>query len=846
MNMTNAEIKRLCEELMRADTESDVVSILEQKGLWDDETLWRDYGDTEDNISTIGGQQSRAEYALVEKITNSIDATLINKCFLSGMKPQSPDAPKTIRDAVARYYDESGKGYIQDWTKGQRDKVSRTITLATTGISPDVQRKEGVNRILSPSISIADCGEGQTPDEMPNTILSIHRGNKKNIAFVQGEYNQGGTGVLEFCGRKKLQFAMSRRNPAILDPNHSADDLLWSFTIVRREAPKTNEKRFRYTYLAPVQRAGTLGGLLRFSADSMPIFPETKDAYARPSEWGTLIKLYEFRYPAHGHILRHPGLLYRLDMLLPEMPLPIRLYECRKGFGGKPGSYHTPIAGVRVRLDQDLERDPTDEKKVLESGFPDHVPFRVKYDDDQFEDLTATIFLFKKDQHKAYKQNQGLLYTYNGQVHSQFDKRFFRTKDVGLDFIDKSILVFLDLSKLSQPAKADIIMTSRDRSRDSDFHREVQIRLKEILKEHPRLREVRNERQEAAQKDRIADSKPLENVLRNIITRSPTLSTLFSPGQRLSSAFKKKKVKSKKKIFDEKLHPTYFRLKGQRDDKIMHKTAHLGQRFRIQFETDAEREYFRRRENPGQFELFFVSEGELQPVLEYTGPYIFNGIANVNIALPEGCIIGDEIRYVATVTDDTLVEFVNELVVDVKPEQQVTTGNKKRSRIQPPSDDAGGDRTVPTGISLPEPLHLYEKDWGDYDFNQFSALRVSQKGTNEKTKQTEYMYFVNMDNEYLKHELKGSKEDAAILKAQFSTGMTVIGLALLNQQQNTGKSIDDEENVGESDVYDTIERVSTALAPFLIPLVRELGRDDFADYAIDEGSDLEDTLEDAA
>lgn len=840
--MSNEDVRKLCEKLMHIDTESEMVGALKDAGYWDDDDAWRDYGDSEDNISTIGGQQSRAEYALVEKLTNSIDATLINQCYLSGIRPQSPEAPKSIRDGVARFYDEASKGYLQDWTEGQRTKASRNITLSTTGTSPNKQRDAGVSKPVSPCINIADCGEGQTPDGMPKTILSIHKGNKRNIAFVQGEYNQGGTGVLEFCGRKKMQFVLTRRNPAILDDDHSPDDLLWSFTVVRREAPKTDEKRFRYTYLAPLKQDNSeLGALLRFSADSMPIFPESNKAYARESEWGTLIKLIEFRYPAHGHILRQTGLLYRLDMLLPEMPLPIRLHECREGYGGKPGSFHTPIAGLRVRLD----KDETD-KKVLEEGFPDHVPFRVKYDDDQFEDLTAGIFLFKKDQHKAYKQNQGLLYTYNGQVHTQFDKRFFRTKDVGLDFIDKSLLVFLDCSKLSQPAKADILMTSRDRSRDSDFHREVHVRLKEILSGHMRLREVRNERQEAAQKERIADSKPLEDVLKNIITRSPTLSMLFAPGQRLSSAFKRKKVKAKQKHFDEKQFPTYFRLKGKSDTKETHKTAHLGQRFRVQFETDAEREYFQRRISPGQFELFFVNDGEMEPVLDYTGPYIFHGLANVNISLPDDRIVGDEVRYVATVTDDNMGDFTNEFIVDVKPAQQSDPNKKKRTRVRPPSDEEGDDRTVPAGISLPEPVPVYEKDWEDYDFNQYSALRVSQKDSDHNKKSPEYYFFVNMDNEYLKHELKGSKEAAAILKAQFSTGMTVIGLAMLNQHKMDDKSARSDESDQGIDVLENITQVSTALSPFLIPLVRELGRDDFANYATDEGSDLEDTMDDAA
>ena len=52
---------------------------------------------------------------------------------------------------------------------------------------------------------------------------------------------------------------------------------------------------------------------------------------------------------------------------------------------------------IETDLEQPAWRITSDKKKVLEVGFPDHVPFRVKYDEDQFEDLTATIFLFKKE-----------------------------------------------------------------------------------------------------------------------------------------------------------------------------------------------------------------------------------------------------------------------------------------------------------------------------------------------------------------------------------------------------------------------------------------------------------------
>ena len=83
--MTNDEIKNLGLSLFQADTENRVIEILKSIGFWDDPKAWRYYGDREDNFSIIGNQQSRPEAALVEKIVNSVDAVLMNGCWLSGL-----------------------------------------------------------------------------------------------------------------------------------------------------------------------------------------------------------------------------------------------------------------------------------------------------------------------------------------------------------------------------------------------------------------------------------------------------------------------------------------------------------------------------------------------------------------------------------------------------------------------------------------------------------------------------------------------------------------------------------------------------------------------------------------
>ena len=72
----NVDAKALCLNLMRADSEREVVALLSEAGYWNDSACWRYIGDYDGNWSTIGNQQSEAIAALTEKFINSIDSTL--------------------------------------------------------------------------------------------------------------------------------------------------------------------------------------------------------------------------------------------------------------------------------------------------------------------------------------------------------------------------------------------------------------------------------------------------------------------------------------------------------------------------------------------------------------------------------------------------------------------------------------------------------------------------------------------------------------------------------------------------------------------------------------------------
>src|SRR5204863_2538547 len=136
---TNESVKRICLALMRADTEEEVIRLLKEAGYWADQRVWRDYGDNENNFSTIGNQQSRPDAALVEKLINSVDHRLLNECLVRRIDPEGSSAPQSIIEAVASFF-EDGKnanssiaGRIRNWSNTKRTDVARGITFVATG-----------------------------------------------------------------------------------------------------------------------------------------------------------------------------------------------------------------------------------------------------------------------------------------------------------------------------------------------------------------------------------------------------------------------------------------------------------------------------------------------------------------------------------------------------------------------------------------------------------------------------------------------------------------------------------------------------------------------------------------
>ena len=137
----------------------------------------------------------------MEKIVNSIDARLLDACQQRNLDPRSADGlPRSGLEAVSSWFDHgmntsqvSRAGNVVAWAPGKRDEQADRITVAATGPTDGYA-----------SISVADDGEGQEPDDFAATFCSLNTGNKRSIPFVQGKHTMGGTGALRFCGAGRV------------------------------------------------------------------------------------------------------------------------------------------------------------------------------------------------------------------------------------------------------------------------------------------------------------------------------------------------------------------------------------------------------------------------------------------------------------------------------------------------------------------------------------------------------------------------------------------------------------------------------------------------------------------
>lgn len=801
---------------MRADTEEEVVALLVSAGYWDDVALWRYLGDTENNFGAIGNQQSEAVAALIEKLINGVDARLLNACLTAGIDPVSAAAPPSIRHAVAEFFeDHPGPlppefGSIALWPDAMATREADQLTLTATGHGPKTE--SGL-----PCLTVTDAGEGQTPDDFPVTFLSLQKSNKLRVQFVQGKFNMGATGALQFCSpRHRLQLIVSRRNPALLD-SPADRDLEWGFTIVRREPPSQGMRSSVFTYLAPIGvEKGRDGRVLSFAADRWPIFPradkEGRDAYSRESTHGSLVKLYEYHLEGtRSNIVRSGGgLLQRVDFGMPELALPIRLFECRETYRGHSGSFATNVLGVVARLDRDRH-------EKLEEGFPIGHVVRL-----EGREVRIRAFALKGSAREYRSGSNAIVFAINGQTHATKTLEFFRRRNVGMSQLADSLIVVVDCTAIEGQLREDLFMNSRDRLREIELGSRLEAAIEKFLHDDPTLRLLKNRRREQEIAEKLNDARPLADALNDLVRQTPGLSQLLIGGRAIPSPFPKSGTGEGEGAsqFVGKRFPTFFRFRNKTDGETLERVAHQSSTTRLRFETDAEDDYFHRDSERGAFEveLFDTAVDGWRPLqdLSFTGPS--SGIAGLSFELPSQAQVGEQVRVRVMVTDPSRIDaFVLEAHLRVAGPASTTTGTSGKDRRRNSGDGKGGEAG---SVALPNIIPVHRDDWESHGFDELSALKVVGQGADDDGQEV-FDFYVNYDNKYLLTAQKNPSRDSEALRAQFVYSLVLFSMSLLIDERSNGAS-DVSLLAADGDIEAVVGVVSRRLAPFVLPTLEAM------------------------
>ena len=492
-------LQKLFLALFHCPDEAAVETLIQQEPEIFAQENWRPLGGSENLYGVIENQQASPIAALVEKLTNAIDATLMRKCYEAGVDPTAPTAPQTMEAAVRQFYGQEAANW--DLPTARRAQAEN-IQIVASG------------PLKQPSLVLYDNGEGQHPTHFETTLLSLLRGNKNSIHFVQGKYNMGGSGAIVFCGRRGYQLIASKRYDGSGE---------FGFTLTRKhrllEAEESAKKNTWYEYL-------TVQGRIA----AFPITALDLSLHNRPFRTGTVIKLYSYKLPEGSRSVISRELGRSLNEYLFDPALPFLVVDTKERYPNDRG-LERPIYGLKRRLEQE-------ENKYVETAFVED------FQHEEFGKLRVTCYVFRAKvegktakesnrtiQDEFFKNNMAVLFAMNGQVHGFYTSEFI-TRALKLNLLKNSLLIHVDCTQMKQAFRAELFMASRDRLKEGEETRELRKFLAAQLgKAGGRLADIEKRRKDAIAVDGTDAQDLLRSVTKNLSFNPELLKLLGSTFQ---------------------------------------------------------------------------------------------------------------------------------------------------------------------------------------------------------------------------------------------------------------------------------------------------------------------------
>lgn len=754
--------KQLLLELLEAENEDEVMAALQSRKLLQDSDRWKYLGGMPNNQSIVHNQQSTPAAALVEKVTNALDAILLRHCKAKGIDPRGELAPPTMAKAAELFFGD----FASAGSAAIRAFAEKNMVLYATGSK------------LRPSLSLYDSGEGQLPEDFPKTFCSLIYGSNEGsykgaIPFVQGRFNMGGTGVLPFCSEgHKLQLIVSRVPSDVA----KSDSHEWGYTVCCFFASKQNPS---WKYLV-----GTDGNILTAGVAPLGLLPKANAKSGevcapreRSVESGTLIKMYDYK-AARSNICGEQ--FKKLQEYLLRPALPLRVIECRD-------AYKANVMQVTV-----WDRLGAWGNAKLEEGFEDGASISIKLDSGETVPAEVRVFKATKDFDDDENQPQtGLRALINGQSHAKRDAQFFRTKAVDKEHIAGSMLVTLDCTDLGQDSRNALFMSNRETFREDPLLSELFKKLQKELHDHEGLDQLNQSRYEDKIKNAVNDDDGIK-ALEELLETDPALAELF--GSNVSGKIAAK-TSTGGPILKKPGNPVPF--KGTEFPTFIHRAdkttsvnvqVEIGEVARVSFLTDVKNNYFTRQKLRGNCEFI----GQSTPTHR-----LFNGrltfTFNVDKKFGPGATLQTDI-----LITDKLGSGPFKLTVHLEVVEKQQKDPPETKPPKPPIAHAGPSRP-----------DIKEVDRGPDD----PPLTI------EKIPNTDRLQLVlNIGSSLLAaaKKMRPPEEEPAVIFV-FKYGLALTAMGLLDSAKSTEEWKNDESKCREQ-----IQKTAIGIARVIVPLCLSL------------------------
>lgn len=776
--MNHIDLKKLFESLYAASTEDEVETVIKQYPVIFKQENWFPYGENENYFGVIENQQASPIPALVEKITNSIDAVLMKKCYELNIDPKSSEAPKSMEEAINRFYPN------HNWDIRQMQRVqAENIQILADGPKDNS------------SLIIYDDGEGQVPDNFEKTFLSLLKGNKTEIHFVQGKFNMGGSGALVFCGKSRFQLIGSKRF------DNQGD---FGFTLIRRHKRNAQEQQVkRHTWYEYFKIDGRM--------PSFPIQELDLNLYNRKFRTGTIIKLYSYRMKGITDISRDLNL--SLNEYLFEPALPVFTIEKEARYPKTPQPQRE-LYGLKRRLEKQSET-------YLDADWN----FSETYSHETMGDVKVTVYVFKSRiedknakesrttiRREFFKNNMSVMYSLNGQVQAS-ESTVFISQSLDFQLLKDHLLIHVDCSKMNPEFRDELFMASRDRLKDGDESKELKALLVKNLTKG-KLAGLYKFRKDNLSLDNENTNDLLKDMAQNL-TFNKELMSLIQQTFKLNAPKNDKPrqghedrkegaAKEKEEIpFQPQRFPAAFRMKISADGKPVIKVPIGGEKL-VKFETDVENQYFDRIDEPGELQISILNypqndteggdrlgtpkdPGELLNIVK-TSPD--KGTIKVYFSPTKDVKVGDSIEIKATLSNpgnDLEQYFMVQIVEAEQPKVPKPKENK---------DEPSG---------LPPYILVYkEEKAGAKTFDDLEAASISMDYPNIMHPHIENdkldKIFINMDSTVLKSYKSKFRAEKQLLMAdhKYITSVyfhTLMLYAITRQKNYTFSRIESGQEV---------------------------------------------------